>query len=337
MIEYKTKSLLLILFLFSSYLFSQNSHFQTLQLEFSREEISSTGESAAMSGSIYYQSNPHVFVFKTSSPILQTALVNSDGTFIFENDAVYDYSEGESVLLQTCTDILTWFTQDCGLEQQGYMPVENSKEDGFLVTKWCYAKIGVHPFESILVYSDSKGRFCKLQMFTQDNKLFAETSLSSFKNYRGIYYPTEITTNTYSENKIFATTKLSFSNIKINKEISQEWNGSTLEVNNSTRIAALSKNEKQAISPQIEKFSSNVLIMGVNASYKFYKLFITKQDNSACPFEPSCSQYMVEAVSKYGPAGVIMGLERLKRCTSYEHSRNLYPVVNGKYHADPVN
>ena len=34
--------------------------------------------------------------------------------------------------------------------------------------------------------------------------------------------------------------------------------------------------------------------------------------------------------------GIIMGLERLKRCTSYEHSRNLYPVVNGNHHADPV-
>lgn len=336
MVSSKLKNILIIFLIFSAKLFSQPSHFQTLQLDFSREEISNTGESAEMTGKIIYQSTPAVFVFETITPISQIAYSNSDGTYLFQEETLYDYSEGDAVLLQTCTDILTWFKKDCGLAEQGYVPCEITDDGSMLVTKWCYGKIGVHPFESILVFSDSKGRFRKLQMYTSENTLFAETTLDSFENYMGLIYPTKITTYTFNEEKIFATTKLNFSNIKINKRLKQDWNGITLIVKDSEMQNPIKDKKVKAVTPEVEKFTISTMMMAANAGYTFYKKFITKQDNSACPFEPSCSQYMLEAVAKYGPFGIIMGMERLKRCTSYEHSRNLYPVVNGNHHADPV-
>ena len=36
---------------------------------------------------------------------------------------------------------------------------------------------------------------------------------------------------------------------------------------------------------------------------------------NACRYSPTCSQYMIEAVQKYGPArGGWMGLKRISRC-----------------------
>ena len=57
---------------------------------------------------------------------------------------------------------------------------------------------------------------------------------------------------------------------------------------------------------------------------------------SDCPFYPSCSQFMLEAVSQNGVTGFFIGLERLKRCTNTEHKRNLYPTLSNGKHYDPV-
>ena len=46
-----------------------------------------------------------------------------------------------------------------------------------------------------------------------------------------------------------------------------------------------------------------------------YKRWLSPLLPSACRFHPTCSQYMMDAVQKYGAArGVWMGLRRLARC-----------------------
>ena len=57
-----------------------------------------------------------------------------------------------------------------------------------------------------------------------------------------------------------------------------------------------------------------------------YRAFISPFLPPACRFEPTCSRYMIEAVSKYGVRrGVFMGVRRLLRC---------HPFSPGGY--DPV-
>lgn len=59
---------------------------------------------------------------------------------------------------------------------------------------------------------------------------------------------------------------------------------------------------------------------------KGYKLVVSPLLPSACRYYPTCSEYMMEAVARYGVLrGVWMGLKRLGRC---------HPFHEGGY--DPV-
>ena len=62
------------------------------------------------------------------------------------------------------------------------------------------------------------------------------------------------------------------------------------------------------------------------ASLRFYKRFISPLLPSACRFYPTCSEYMMDAVRKYGPArGVWLGIRRLSRCHPF-HEGGFDPV-----------
>jgi putative membrane protein insertion efficiency factor len=53
----------------------------------------------------------------------------------------------------------------------------------------------------------------------------------------------------------------------------------------------------------------------VIATLGFYKRFLSPLLPSACRYRPTCSEYMIEAVDKYGVGrGVWMGALRLLRC-----------------------
>jgi len=59
---------------------------------------------------------------------------------------------------------------------------------------------------------------------------------------------------------------------------------------------------------------------------KLYKRFLSPLLPSACRFEPTCSEYMLEAVERHGALrGVGMGVKRLLRC---------HPFCEGGF--DPV-
>lgn len=51
----------------------------------------------------------------------------------------------------------------------------------------------------------------------------------------------------------------------------------------------------------------------------FYKRLISPLLPSACRFYPTCSEYMLEAVRKYGAVrGIWLGLKRLARCHPFD-------------------
>ena len=61
-------------------------------------------------------------------------------------------------------------------------------------------------------------------------------------------------------------------------------------------------------------------------SLRLYKRCISPLLPSACRFHPTCSEYMMEAVARYGPLrGVGMGVARLLRCHPF-HAGGVDPV-----------
>lgn len=70
--------------------------------------------------------------------------------------------------------------------------------------------------------------------------------------------------------------------------------------------------------------------------FLFYKSFLSSQDNQRCSFHPSCSEFGLEAVKKYGVVrGIICTCDRLTRCNGFspqqyeidlEHRRLKDPV-----------
>ena len=59
---------------------------------------------------------------------------------------------------------------------------------------------------------------------------------------------------------------------------------------------------------------------------RFYQRNISPLSPPSCRYSPSCSEYMVQAVKKYGALkGSLMGIARILRC---------HPFVKGGY--DPV-
>jgi len=54
------------------------------------------------------------------------------------------------------------------------------------------------------------------------------------------------------------------------------------------------------------------------ATLKMYKLMISPLLPKSCRFYPSCSDYCMQAISKYGSIkGLLMGIARVARCNQF--------------------
>ncbi len=65
------------------------------------------------------------------------------------------------------------------------------------------------------------------------------------------------------------------------------------------------------------------LIVGI----RFYKKFRPAFTVGKCIYIPSCTEYAVEAIERHGSRkGLILTLQRLKRCNGYKNSCGFDPV-----------
>lgn len=61
-------------------------------------------------------------------------------------------------------------------------------------------------------------------------------------------------------------------------------------------------------------------------SLRFYKQWISPLLPSACRYQPTCSEYMQQAIERHGAIrGTILGLKRLLRCNPF-YSGGFDPV-----------
>ena len=69
-----------------------------------------------------------------------------------------------------------------------------------------------------------------------------------------------------------------------------------------------------------------VIKKGMIGAIRLYQKYISPLKRTKCPYIPSCSQYGLEAIEKYGAVkGGVLALWRIMRCN---------PFSNGGY--DPV-
>ncbi|MBO4532084.1 MAG: membrane protein insertion efficiency factor YidD [Treponema sp.] len=323
------KSLLFFtaLFIFSLFpLTAESKYISSLSLDFTRTE--SISSDSVMSGSIAYTAAPFFFLFKTTQP-QQQVFINDTGAFYIEDDTIVQLEEGSEYLEQICKDFINWFTEDFGLTESFFVPQQRSMENNQVLTQWNYSKRDVHPIDTVMVYSDMDGKIQTLKMYKDFSTLLTQTQIDEYKYYNGRNFPVSITSTTYENNEPVLITSLSFSNIEFNKA---DPNGALDPTRDISKLTAYTR----ASAAAQQSYDVSIPSVLLKTSFKFYKKFITAQDMTNCPFYPSCSQYMVDAVNQNGVFGLIQGLERLKRCTNTEHKRDLYPTLSNGKHYDPV-
>ena len=330
--------------------FAASRNITSLKLDFLRtEEIltdnqpEQTSQSSTMTGTVIYNKNPFVFIFQIKTPAVQTMYVNAQGAYLFDNDTIYEITDNKDFLEQTCQDFLNWFKEDYGLSDSYFKPIDRWLEEGQIVSEWSCFNFEDQPLNKVVVYSDGDGRFTKLKMYANEAELITETGLDSFKSSQGYFYPTSIISVSYDEAKPFLKTTLKFSDVQF--VLAQDEVNKLNAFADQTKLfiselpeSDLSKayEMKIPLTPAQASYKVSIPSVLVGTSFNFYKKFITSQDMSNCPFYPSCSQYMLDAVSANGVLGFFQGLERLRRCTSTEHKRDQYPTLSNGKHYDPV-
>ncbi|MBL90191.1 MAG: hypothetical protein CMH56_00065 [Myxococcales bacterium] len=82
------------------------------------------------------------------------------------------------------------------------------------------------------------------------------------------------------------------------------------------------------------RLSSNPLYLAA----LYYRNFLTKVDGPRCAHAPTCSHFANQAVGRFGPVGILMGLERLIRSGRSSSVRWLPEIGSGHQRRffDPV-
>ena len=71
---------------------------------------------------------------------------------------------------------------------------------------------------------------------------------------------------------------------------------------------------------------NRVAVMALQALIRVYQILISPLLGRHCRFEPSCSQYTIDAIGRWGVVrGSVLGLRRISRCHPF-HSGGFDPV-----------
>ncbi len=233
-------------------------------------------------------------------------------------------------------DILNWLDSDLGLLSTGYNVTSCKIENDHVITE--YTTVLSQPVFKVHKITDKSNQILKVIMYSSETEVFSSALINNRAKIKTHTFPSGIKTDYYEEGKIKYTFQLDFKNIKTDipeKNIAATYKLVKLEQPFSITSNDVPSDNYSYTSPQKE-FNTTTSKILVDGAYSFYKNYITEQDLSGCSYYPSCSSYMRTAVSKYGITGIIMGLERLHRCTHVEKRRKLYPLSPRGFQLDYV-
>ena len=115
--------------------------------------------------------------------------------------------------------------------------------------------------------------------------------------------------------------------------VSSDHDISELEFITSSNPLYSETTQKKSISYDLGIFKSKNLFISM---IRIYQLFISTQDMPVCNFKPTCSQFGIEAIKRFGIIhGILLTSDRLQRCNGMSTSRYQIDHVTGKL-IDPV-
>lgn len=302
---------------------AQSNSIATVQADFVSVQIRGS-HTAQSSGRIVYSRNPFYFAICTESPAPHTRYVNADGAFMQEGGTVRDISMDASDLRRSCTEFLACFKDDFGLRERHFAPAACAVQGNQIHSRW-----QADGMEAQVIMNE-RGQIESLRLLSAEQTLLKELRLSGYAA-RGIFsYPTQIARTDCAQG---TETVLRLQNVVFNQIVPQH---TATRADTDLNVPHKAQYARPELPDTKNKYRVSIPSVAAGAAFSFYKKFITNQDASACPYEPTCSRYMLQAVSQNGALGPVQGMERFMRCTVAEHSRDLYlTTANGK-HYDPV-
>lgn len=340
----KNKFFLGLIFLsFALPLFSQNKNFRSLSFDYELTIKAGTGTESVQKGSIEYSFSPFIFVFTAQvgySPKIIT-WINPDGIFTKNNGKVSSLEEGESTFYEFCRDYLRLIQADWGFGTN-YLPNLSyfDKSLNAVATEWYRNPENYDSSipRSLTTWVNKNNQLIKCESKDTKKESSSTWYFSDFYSYNGKYFPKTVIFESKKNGVLVSTKSYVFSNIVFNQPVSPEYTSNIIQLEEVPPLAKINQPSKYGIAeePASGVYRTSIAQVSVNTAFKFYKKFITEQDASNCLYSPTCSQYMLQAVSKNGLWGIFQGIDRLKRCNNDEHTSNLYIVTPDGKHYDPV-
>lgn len=308
---------------FKATLFAQSKKIKSIKADFLIKTQESVQEQESFSleqGSFSFSYEPFYFELKTELPEQKTS-------YLDESSFSKDFNQA-STMMKTCSYLVSWFTDDYGLFDSEMENVQYSVNSAGQVQKEWTGIENSTQIKITATYDDNMNVF---RIETDGNKtngdrLTSSIDISSFYFSNGFFFPASIHIKTFEHQALTSCTDLEFKNINASMALEK----SSYAINPNT------KKEKTKNTGDSDTSFYSVPAVGAQAAFSLYKKFITKQDASSCRFTPSCSQFMLAAIRKNEFFGIIQGIERLERCTKFEHRRGLYLQDEHGLHIDEV-
>lgn len=311
------RKIILIAFLFSSLLlFAQNRPVKNLSLSFECQTINHrNGEKDSFRGKVTYKDYPYSFSYKIVNPEQLEYFQNVWRTYVIQNSRPVLLQAADDYIFDMKEDFLSWFKSDFGLSDDGYQ-IYSIKRDGNNIR--VEYKLN-NDYAEIL--QNAEGQGIELLIYDSQKNLAEKYSFENYSEVDGIKFPSLIKIENYDGDfKTFESclqlSKVDFSLVTVNNGLAVYY------LSESESIDVELKNEEIYTDHQEEGKSTTTVILA-QAAYNFYKKYITDQDIPGCLFTPTCSTYMMQAISKKGLPGIIYGINRLHRCNPRSAKLNM--------------
>jgi putative component of membrane protein insertase Oxa1/YidC/SpoIIIJ protein YidD len=102
------------------------------------------------------------------------------------------------------------------------------------------------------------------------------------------------------------------------------------------RLEKITHQQKERKAYSLEKNAHGFFQLVVGGLFIVYKNFVSSQDAGNCPYSPSCSVYMKNAIEKKGGLqGLLDGIDRFMRCNGAHTNQYFFDREKRKL-IDPV-